>query len=316
MLTALERLRAGGSGLKQKPAETQPDRPTFRARKEIEVVLPARQFEKAPSAGTMVATRSGREVLVVSTARRIRHNGFPDMWRIFGVRVATSSLPADAQAQIVPSPRSRSTSRPPTPREPRAITTPAQAAKAQREKVIGIKREHRADAETAAPGIRIGRTATATKWRDPDDTNIQRRFPKEIAGHRAVDNIEFMLDTGCINRPQANAARRFRSSYERGVFGASVVSQFETQPKKEGPACGPGDAQMFALEAYRQARDVLGSRLYDVVHQVVILGEAVSSYADRLRLNRSAGSERLRCALDLLVAHFEVLDEQAKAAAG
>jgi Domain of unknown function (DUF6456) len=315
MMTALERLRAGGSGMK-KPAETQPDRPTFHARKEIEVVLPARQFAKPPSAGSMVATRSGKEVLLVTTARRIRHNGFPDMWRIFGVRVATSSLPADAQAQIVPSTRSRSTSRPPTPREPRAITTPAQAAKAQREKIVALKREHRADGEIAVPAIRIGRTAVAGTWRDPHDTNVNRRFPKEITGHRAVDNIQFMLDTGCINKPQANAARRFRSSYERGVFGASVVSQFESQPKKEGPACGPGDAQMFALEAYRQARDVLGARLYDVVHQVIILGEAVSSYADRLRLNRSAGSERLRCALDLLVAHFEVLDEQAKAAAG
>jgi hypothetical protein len=78
MMTALERLRAGGSGLK-KPQETQPaSRPTFHAKKEIEVVLPARQFEKAPGAGTMVATRSGKEVLLVTTARRIRHNGFPD----------------------------------------------------------------------------------------------------------------------------------------------------------------------------------------------------------------------------------------------
>jgi hypothetical protein len=114
----------------------------------------------------------------------------------------------------------------------------------------------------------------------------------------------------------SNAVRRLRKSYEFGVFGASVVSKFETQPRKAGPGSGPGQAQLEALEAYRQAREVLGSRLYDVVHQVVILGEAVTSYADRLRLNRASMAERLRCSLDLLVDHYEVLEEQAKAAGG
>jgi hypothetical protein len=152
---------------------------------------------------------------------------------LVGTKIATSSLAPDAE--VVPCPRSRSTSRAAPPRhEPGPIATAAQTAKAQRDRVIGIKREQRADAETATPAIRIGRTAVEASWRDPNDLNVNRRFPKEIAGHRAVDNIDHMVSNDCISRRQGNAARRLRKSYELGVFGASVASVRKSRRRATG----------------------------------------------------------------------------------
>jgi hypothetical protein len=288
-------------------------------RKEIERIVPAALFPEPPLAGMAFASVSGTTAFVVTKSRRMigapnRAKG--ESLRVFGHRLSAANLPAGTTAMPWPKPAVRAPSQ--AAREvmgPHLAPVTLQAKQAaERKRLIANKRSaSQADAKSEVPAAQIltGHARSAT-WRDPADLNVQRRFAKEISGHRAGDAIKMLVDNNAINRKQARVADRLRRHYEQGVIGMRGGPKWDFAPSGFGPSLGPSEIQCQALEHYNRAMGALG-RLGDIVLCCCLDGvETLSAYATRTGINRQVASGRLASALDVLMDHYDRVDGDAK----
>jgi hypothetical protein len=158
--------------------------------------------------------------------------------------------------------------------------------------------------------IRNGTVREAT-WADHDDVNPNKRSATIISGHRATDVLHTLFFAGSIGRSQKIAGARYRNCWELGVVGqtGSATARWAL-PRAEGfgAGIGPSEHRAIELEKYEAAKASLG-RLTDIAEAVVLGGMTLGVYAKRWRMNPSNAVGRLIAALDVLISHWERVDE-------
>jgi hypothetical protein len=188
-------------------------------------VIDAHLFSAAPSIGAYFASPSGVTVLLVTRVARIVGGGKGEQFRLYCLRLRRSTLPPDIN--VIPWPREhRSVGRPrsraaeaPSPSDKPAIVTKQQRQKLERDRVRLHRRAQQDPANQLVDPIRrANKTAIASQWRDPSDSNVLRKTPKTVSSFRADDPIDRLLASNTIGRGQAWAARRLRIDFERGTL--------------------------------------------------------------------------------------------------
>jgi hypothetical protein len=154
-------------------------------------------------------------------------------------------------------------------------------------------------------------TVLEAQWADPTDTNPNRRTATLVTGHRAVDVLQNLYTAGSIGKSQKFAGWRYRNYWELGVVGTtgSATGRWAV-PKVEGfsAGTGPSEYRCIHLEQYEAAKSALG-RLTDIVEAMVCGGMTVGAYAKKWKMNPSFAVGRLIAALDVLITHWERIDE-------
>ena len=116
--------------------------------------------------------------------------------------------------------------------------------------------------------VRLGRDVEASEWRDPEDTNPNRREPRRVRGHRRVDVLYHLHHSRkMLTRRQAAAGVRLRDDYEI-AHGAKPGA--ERSEVRGGGELGPAEAQLAAVARYRDALKAIGPVLMGIVLHVVI----------------------------------------------
>jgi hypothetical protein len=137
----------------------------------------------------------------------------------------------------------------PTPAGNTAKSARRKARATPRGRVLDLLADDRA--EHVIPSVRIANgSAQPSTWRDPSDSNPNRRVPRVVDGHRAYDTIAHLKAIGTLTRGHAETATRFRREHElaQGVMGSS---KWERQPATVGPSGGPSQGLMQSLERWR-----------------------------------------------------------------
>ncbi len=116
--------------------------------------------------------------------------------------------------------------------------------------------------------VRLGRDVEAAEWRDPEDTNPNRREPRRVKGHRRMD-VLYHLYHGrhMLTRRQAAAGVRLRDDYEVSQGAKPGAERSEV---RGGGTLGPAEAQLAAVARYRAAMQAMGPQLSGVVLHVVL----------------------------------------------
>ena len=173
--------------------------------------------------------------------------------------------------------------------------------------------------------VRIGRDVEAGEWRDPDDSNPNRRTAKKVSGHRRIDVLQGLHVNGkLVTGEHMSAARRFRTAFEIGHEGATPSGAPGGRVQETLQPGGPTLAQLDQLRVFREAMEAVGPRLSGILVHVVLLNVDVSTWCkgrgpadDDGRgtdLRRDVGMGVLVAALDRLCDHLlPVIKEERRA---
>ena len=160
--------------------------------------------------------------------------------------------------------------------------------------------------------VRLGRDVETADWRDPDDTNPNRREPRRVRGHKRIDVLTDLMHRGTLSRLQVAAGFRLRDDCEI-ADGAKPGSE-RSEIRGGGARGGPEHAQLAAMARYRNAVRAIGPILSGVVVHVVLRNRSLSEWIDVRRAEggtaetRYAVAKRARAQLidgmDRLEAHY------------
>lgn len=292
----------------------------MRAPQVVERVVSAAHFKDPPTAGMYFYSATGRTVIAVSRVRRMMGERAGIRYRLFGIRVRLNNVPAGIMplpwpsrpVKAPPLPTAEMFVGPPTAPPNIRLTVAAERFQARR-RVVGLLRDDRDSNQLVAKVRMDNRTATATEWRDPDDSNPNRRTARVVRGYRGLDSIEVLLDNGSIGRGHARAARRFRKDYELGEIGLRPGRNLAEAPNGFASGTGPSEARSKHLQAYRATIAALLPHQLEVIIAIVILDETTLSYSLRKHMNRQAVAGYLLACLDHLSDHYAKLDADRKA---
>lgn len=292
--------------------------------KQVVRVIPGAWFPTPPAVGDHFLWPTGRSVLEVTRVRRVIGERGGERWRLFGIRMRLTAVPAG----ITPRPWPQKAAPAPS-RAPQAAAMPLQPA--QRDALAAQRRAKRAEAlvtgrkravdllrddrrpDRPVPLVRIDNaSARVAEWRDPDDMAPNRRTAKIVRGYRARDSIQTLEDSGSINKSHARAARRFRRDYELGEIGLRPSRNLLDAPSGFAAGGGPSETRLLHLAAYRATVAALHPHLVDVVLSIVIHNNTASSYALKRRLNTQAVVGYILACLDLLSDHYKRIDDDKK----
>lgn len=120
------------------------------------------------------------------------------------------------------------------------------------------------------------------------------------SGARVQPVVERLQRRGQLTRRQHAAAAELYRCWALGVCGAKDRQAVNGSWEPAGYA----DAQLAALARYREARDLLGGRLWPIVFSVAIDDVPVTRWAESHRENTQAQMGVLRVGLDMLADLF------------
>lgn len=146
-----------------------------------------------------------------------------------------------------------------------------------------------------------------TEWKDPEDTSSRARNhgAKPIQGWRRVWVIQRLHETSPreITQAHVKAAERLLGDYERGVDGA-CQGGFANDRVDASSADPTTDAQLDALERYREAVAILGGQGGLIVTVVVVDNWPIVRLAAYLGVHRDRAFGRLQAGLERLREHY------------
>lgn len=100
-----------------------------------------------------------------------------------------------------------------------------------------------------------------TAWRDPSDTNPNKRAAREIRGYRYGDPITPLETRGTIDGRQARAFRKFRAAWEVAIEGASPGRDLSGGGSQStGSGMQMAEIRMLKLAEVRDVCSVAGKR--------------------------------------------------------
>ena len=126
--------------------------------------------------------------------------------------------------------------------------------------------------------VRMGRDVDVASWRDPEDTNVQRRTPKMVSGHRRIDTLIRLHLGGTVTKEHVAAGFRFRDDHELSD-GARPGSE-RTEIRGSSGAGGPDDVQLAAIARFRAAVEAVGKGPSTMVAHVVLLTRSLTAWAE------------------------------------
>jgi hypothetical protein len=286
------------------------------AKTQVEHVVDARHLAAPPTVGIYFASPSGAvTVLLVTRVTRIAAGGSTAAYRLYCLRLRRSALPDEVT--VLPWPRERRpVGRPsraaeaPAPSDRPAIVTRQQKQKAQRDKVIALRRSY-ADPDNAQIEPARRNKVRPAEWRDPSDTDVLRRSPRTVSGFRATDVLESLQSSGTLNRQQVGAAKRLRRDWEIGTqMTAGAVDWERGGVSVSGTPVGVSERTLQFLERYQAAQAAVG-RLFEIVDYVCLQGGLLKDYAAQQGINPANAAGRLFAAIEVLQGHYDALDESA-----
>lgn len=280
----------------------------------IEKIVSADRFTKAPVAGDYFTSQSGLTLLAVTKVRRMVDTHCGLRYRLMGMRVKLTDVPAGIEVQPWP----RKITPPPTPTAdsfigpppaPRPILSTTTKRTAARRRAVELLRDDR-DSNRVVHKVRVeNRTVLLADWRDPDDLSPNRRTARVVHGYRARDSVQVLLDGGSISRGHAAAAKRFRKEYELGELGLRACRDLSMAPDGFASGTGPSESRMKHLQTYHATIAALLPHLLEIVIAIVIHDETIHSYAAKRRMNRQSISGYMLASFDYLRDYYQRLDE-------
>lgn len=280
----------------------------------IERVVSASLFRETPVAGQYFTSPTGKTAIVVTRVRPMMGERAGLRYRLFGTRLRLSDVPQGIDLlpwpRALPSARKSPQKADSQPRQPATIV-PAHIAQAEARKRIKILLRDDRDKDRLIHQARLDNgTVVVGEWRDPDDTNPNRRVARVVRGYRSRDSIEILLDSGTISKSHARAARRFRKEYELGEIGLRASRNPAEAPTGFDAPTGPSEARMRHLEVYRETLGALSSHLLDVLLAIVIRDESAHTFAKKKKMSRSAVAGYILACLDHLKDHYDEVDKK------
>lgn len=273
-------------------------------------------FAAIPAVGAYLTSPSGASVFQVSRIRNVGGDTTKPSVRLIGARLRRGDVPPGA----VISPWPRQAKRPsraaegtplhgPTWPPPAPIVTATEKQTLERKRLHAAKRRLLEPAHQAVEPVRLkSGTAQPSVWRDPTDSDVLRRTPREVHGYRRNTSIDHLAASGVIRRSHAWAATRFLGEYERSVgLGMSETDYTATKVSSSGGGLTPSEYQLEAIETVRDVQKLLG-RLWDVVLAVVLQDSTIAAFAKLTGTNASNASGRLIAALDVLSQRFSPVE--------
>jgi hypothetical protein len=197
----------------------------------------------------------------------------------------------------------------------------AEAQRTERRRVVTAAQAHASPVEL----VRLGRDVEAGAWRDPDDSNPNRRTAKMVQGHRRIDVLAGLHVNGnLVTAEHMRAAKRYRTAYEIGHEGARPAGAASGPVQETLQPGGPTLAQLDQMAVYREATAAVGPRLCAILIPVVLDNRDVSTWCKgrgpvdeagrRTDLRRDVGMGMLVAALDRLCDHLlPVIDGERRA---
>jgi hypothetical protein len=175
----------------------------------------------------------------------------------------------------------------------------------ERERIVSIRKGYSDPANQLIEPVRVAdRSVSQTEIRDIHDLNVHRRTPRTVHTYKNCTVTDALLKGGTISRRHARAAETFRNQYEKaGKMGLGQSDWGAAKSGGFGPSAGLSETQMFAIDAMRVAKSLLG-RLWDLVVCVVVEDLTLRKYAERTRSNASVCTGRLLGAPDVLDSHY------------
>jgi hypothetical protein len=244
--------------------------------------------------------------LMVSRVVRVVGKGL-EQYRLIGLRLRVATLPTGAEIRPWPRerhPRSRA-AEPPAPSEQPAIQTRAAKAQAERKRVIAIRKSHSSPENHLAEPVRLAnKTLESAEFRDPDDTNPNRRVPKTVKSFRNCSSIDYLVRSGTITRAHGRAANLFRNQYEKSAgLGLGQNDLGAPRITSGAPPVGISEMQLFAIDGVRQVKKLLNG-LYPLVLAVAVDDITLKDFARRSHANPSMVAGKLLGALEVLSGHY------------
>lgn len=146
----------------------------------------------------------------------------------------------------------------------------------------------------------------AADWRDPADTNIRRKNPREVHGARRVDILVTMMRRKSpIELRHVAAADRYRIDYEVGIEGSHPGRDPMATSDAETPT-DPEMGRLAALANFRHATQAVGKMLSGILVHVVLAGLDVSAWATWKQTKPEHAMGYLVAALDRLAEHYGI----------
>lgn len=278
----------------------------------IEMVFGADAFSQPPVVGNFYASQSGLTAMSVSKVRKVLGDRTGPRFRLIGIRVRLCDMPPGAT--LLPWPKriklpSRAAVFGPPPPPPKRMTAAVKRTE-ERRRAVALLRDDR-DSNRVVHKVRIdNKSALTGDWRDPDDSNPNRRVARLIHGYRARDSVQTLVDNNTISRGHAYAARRFRKEYELGKIGLRPSRNLAEAPSGFASGDGPSEARMRAMQTYEATSGALLPHLLEAVIAIVIFDHTIQSYAESRRMNnRQSASGYVLASFDLLKDYYKKLDD-------
>jgi hypothetical protein len=241
---------------------------------EVQYVVDARLLAAPPTVGSYVASPSGQTVLLLTRiARVVASKAKGEQFRLYAMRLRRAALPPDVA--VIPWPRDHRrpshAAEPPAPSDRPAIQTRAAKAQAERKRVIAIRKSHSSPENHLAEPVRLkNKTLESAEFRDPDDTNPNRRVPKTVKSFRNCSSIDYLVKSGTITRAHGRTANLFRNQYEKSAgLGLGQSDLGAPRITSGSPPVGISEMQLFAIDSVRQVKKLLNG-LYPLVLAVAV----------------------------------------------
>jgi hypothetical protein len=284
--------------------------------KPIERVVAASLFAAPPVAGTYFVSQSGGSLLAVHMVRRVIGGSSP-AYRLMGMRVKLGDLPDGVAA--LPWPRKPKVDHPTSaeelygpPVEPVAIIPRAVQKVAERKRVVQLLIADK-DRDRLVQTVRIAnKSAGKTEWRDPDDLSAQRRTARVIAGYRAREELQILLDNDTISKGLAQAGRRLRREYELGEWGLRGSRDLAEEPTGFSSGGGPSEKRLEHLETWQQTAAALRPTMRDLLIAICVNDATIRECALRRGMNVSATVGAVTTALSFLREFYKEIDGASK----
>jgi hypothetical protein len=191
----------------------------------------------------------------------------------------------------------------------------AMASELQRERIVSLLEEDGDPVPLAqrqpvveASGRKFRNALAArSEWRDPEDTNPNRRVPKMARGHRRYDPIMHLLRSGSVTQEHALAADRYRLAWELGPGGAMPgYERSEAGSQQYGPSSGPTAERANGERRWQEVQS-----LFTVPKQRACLEAIVLQRTEVYRWAKTANMSKIHAVgylqglLDILWEHYK-----------
>jgi hypothetical protein len=280
-------------------------------RSEVQYVVDARLLDAPPTVGSYVASPSGQTVLLLTRiARVVASKAKGEQFRLYAMRLRRAALPP--YVAVIPWPREKrgvgrpsQAAMPPAPSDRPAIVTRQQKQTAERKRITAHRRTMQAPEHHLAEPVRLAnKTLESAEFRDPDDTNPNRRVPKTVKSFRNCSSIDYLVRSGTITRAHGRAANLFRNQYEKSAgLGLGQSDLGAPRITSGSPPVGISEMQLFAIDSVRQVKKLLNG-LYPLVLAVAVDDITLKDFARRSHTNPSMVAGKLMGALEVLSGHY------------